>query len=119
MKPGKHNWEIYSGATFSEMVEWKEPDGTVVDLNLYTALMEIRTNGNPGTLILALSTDNGRIQPQVDKRARLFIDDNDTRVMPLGNFEYDLLFRRISDGQVFPLLAGRAKVLGLVTRNEP
>jgi hypothetical protein len=119
MKPGKHNWEIYAGATFSEMVEWKEPDGTVVDLNLYTGLMEIRTHGNPGTLVLALSTANGRIQPQVDKRARLFIGDADTRVLPRGSFEYDLLFRRIGDGQVFPLLAGKARVLALVTRNQP
>lgn len=119
MKPGSHDFAIYSGATFSEMVKWLDPDGSTVDLNLYEGLMEIRGPGDPGTLILSLSNGNGRIQPQIDKRARLFIDDNDTRVIGAGNYRYDLLFKRTSDGLVVPLLAGRVKVLLLVTRNEP
>lgn len=117
MKPGKHDWVAYSGATFSELIQWHEPDGTPVDLNLYVGLMEIRDNA--GELLLALSNTNNRIQPQLDGGARLFISDDDTRAMAVGNYRYDILFERISDEQVFPLLEGRFRVNGLVTRSEP
>lgn len=119
MKPGKYDWDIYSGATFIQTIAWYRDVAKTqqIDFNEYRGLMEIRKGD--GTLILALSTDNGRFAPQIDKRARLFIDDNDTRVMPVGNYDYDLLVEEIVSGIVTPLLAGKARVKELVTRNEP
>lgn len=116
--PGEHDIEVYSGASFSEMVEWRDPAGDIVDLNLYNALMEVRAQVG-GPLVVALSTGNGRIIPQVDKRARLYLTDTETRLLDAGKYRYDLLFERISDSFVTPLLKGRFNVTKLITQDAP
>ena len=117
MDPGTHNFTIWAGATFDETVEWRTATNETVDLNDYTGRMEIRDA--TGTLLATLTNDNGGILPQVDGTARLFIDDNDTRLMVAGTYFYDLLFERIADDVVTALLKGKATVKALVTQVEP
>lgn len=88
-----------------------------MDLTLYTGRMEIRTVAN--ALLIALTTANGGIAVQPDKRALLFIGDDGTRRMPPGAYGYDLLFERSADGFVTALLKGKVTVQALVTREEP
>ena len=49
------------GATFSRVLTWNTPAGTAVNLNGYTAKMQIRAIDDDYPLALELSTINGRI----------------------------------------------------------
>ena len=117
MDPGSHNFTIWEGATFSETVEWRLSDGSVVDLNNYTGRMEIRSATDE--LILALTNANGGIIPLVDKRVRLFISDDDTRLMLPQACNYDLLFEDNTDGFVTAILKGKMTIKELTTKEEP
>lgn len=117
MNPGAANFVVYAGATFLQIVEWQAPDTTLVDLNGYVGLMQVRSK--TGTLLTELSTAAGSIVAQVDKRVRLMIDDNATRVLAPGDYFYDLLFRSNANGVVVPLLKGRFTVKALNTNREP
>ncbi len=120
MMPGKYDIVIYAGATYIETVAWwRDFDGGVqIDLRDYDGLMEVRAQD--GTLLVTLSTGNGRFIPQSDKRAQLFIDDTATRTLTPGNaYRYDLLVEERASGIVTALLGGRVRVTELVTRDAP
>lgn len=113
----QHHWVVYAGATFDEGVQYKDGLGVLFDLNLYTALMEIRASD--GTLVDALSTENGKLVTQVDKSLRILVTDDLTRAYPLGKHKYDLLVREVSTDKVTPLLGGLVFVHALTTQGEP
>lgn len=49
------------GATFSRQLTWKDETGTPVNLTSYTARMQLRTAVQNDSMVLELSTSNGRI----------------------------------------------------------
>jgi hypothetical protein len=50
-----------AGATFQRQIVWKDANSEAVDLSGYTAEMVIRDRTTSATVILTLSTANGRI----------------------------------------------------------
>lgn len=49
------------GATFQRTLTWKDDDDSLIDLTGYTARMQVRPNVNSSSLVLDLTTENGRI----------------------------------------------------------
>ena len=49
------------GATFSRQLTWKDDSGTPVNLTSYTARMQLRTSVANDSMVLELTTSNGRI----------------------------------------------------------
>lgn len=60
-EPGRYNLKIYQYDTFDPELDFKNADGTAQNLNGLTARMQIREEIDSPTVILELSTDNGRI----------------------------------------------------------
>lgn len=119
MRPGKYDITIYCGATYIETLAWyRDAERTEqIDFNEYTGRAEIRNTA--GDLLLVLDNAEGRFNPQVDKRAQLFIADEHTRSLPVGTHRYDLLVRETVSGIVTPLLTGHVHARALVTQTEP
>jgi hypothetical protein len=61
MKPGKYDFVIRQGSTWSQKVVWKDPLGAPVNLSGYTARMQIRPVVQSPTVLVELTTQNGRI----------------------------------------------------------
>lgn len=59
--PAKHNFYVYRGATFSEQIEWKDENGTPVNLIGFTARLHMRDTLEATTPFLTLTTENGGI----------------------------------------------------------
>ena len=53
--------EIVQGATFLVNLEWQSSNGTPINLSGYTARMQIRPDHSSTTVLLELTTGNGRI----------------------------------------------------------
>ncbi len=61
MIAGVHNFTIDQGATWTRTVELQNPDETPYNLTGYTARMQIRREITSTTVIMSLTTENGRI----------------------------------------------------------
>ena len=61
MPAGIYNILSDQGSTFARTLVYKDSNGTPIDLSGYTAKMEIRPTIGSSTLLLTLSTANGRI----------------------------------------------------------
>ena len=59
--PAKLKFTIYQGATFRRPLRWLNPDKTPIDLTGCAARMQVREDIDAPTVLLELSTDNGRI----------------------------------------------------------
>lgn len=58
----KENITIEQGSTFTRVVVYKDADGNPVDLTGYTAEMQIRKTKTSSSVIITLSTSNGRLE---------------------------------------------------------
>lgn len=58
---GEYDFEILQGETFSKQFVWKNSAGTAVNLSGYTARMQVRQSKPSDTVLLELTTQNGRI----------------------------------------------------------
>ena len=61
MGTAKTNLTIEQGAAFSRIVIYRDSNGDPVDLSGYTAKMQIRKTKEGSTVILELSTSDGRL----------------------------------------------------------
>ena len=61
MISGVHNFTIDQGATFSRTINVKNYDDSIYDLTGHTARMQIRRDIESTTVMLELTTENGRI----------------------------------------------------------
>lgn len=61
MIAGVHNFTIDQGATWNRTVELQNPDETPYNLTGYTARMQIRRETTSSTVMMSLTTENGRI----------------------------------------------------------
>ena len=59
--PGNYDITIYQGATFSQVLTWKDGNDALVNLTGYTARMMARTSVDGATPFLTLTTENGGI----------------------------------------------------------
>lgn len=58
---GIYNITADQGATFDRVITWKDSNGNAVNLTGYTAKSQIRTTYDSSTIVLEMSTANGRI----------------------------------------------------------
>ncbi len=111
-----YDLEIPQGATYSRNLVWKTgTPPTAVNLGSSTARMQIRSSHSSPTIILELTTGNGRITLGAGGQITLSITAADTANLPAGRYVYDL--EMISTGGlVTRLLEGNVKITPEVTR---
>jgi hypothetical protein len=106
MNPGRYNgFNFTQGDTFTSAPAWKI-SGSYVNVANYSALMQLRRGSNTGTVVLELSTANGRIVAgTTDGKFTITVPSNVTATVPSGSFYYDLQVTS-PDNVVTTLLSG-------------
>ena len=114
MNPGRYNISVYQGTTFTLAPIWLI-DGAVVNVTGYTAKMQVREAADSSTVIIELSTTNGRIVVSgAAGQFTLTLTDSETTALTAGNYVYDMNITS-SGGVVTKLLQGSFVVLDSVT----
>lgn len=86
---------------------------TLVDLNNFTAKMQIRDKVG-GTVLSDLTTENGKITITTPGEVRLLVDEAETSLWAAGNYVYDLELID-SQGYTVRLIEGKVTVKPNVT----
>jgi tRNA threonylcarbamoyladenosine modification (KEOPS) complex Pcc1 subunit len=103
------------GATFSQVITWKDSTDSPIDLTGYTARMQIRQKVS-SSVALALTTENGRITlGNSSGTISLYVTATDMAALPAGPYTYDIELVSGS-GAVSRLLMGTFVVRSEVTR---
>lgn len=117
--PHKIDLTIYQGATFQRSWSIVESGGDEpIDLSGYTARMQIREKLKSETVVLELTTENGRITIDVGEEATtlsLYIDPATTAGITVTKGVFDLELIDISD-DVYRLMEGSVAISKEVTR---
>lgn len=58
---GEYDLEFLQGETYTKQFIWKDSAGANVNLTGYTARMQVRQSKSSDTVLLELTTENGRI----------------------------------------------------------
>lgn len=115
MQPGRFNFRIYQGDTFSTAPAWKI-NNSYVNVTGYTADMQVRQDVNSASVIVELSTANGRIVTgTTDGKFTLTLTAVQTAALPPGNYVYDLEVTS-PGGTVTKILTGGFAVIAEVTQ---
>lgn len=116
MSAGLYKMVLEQGATFNLVVTWRNPDQTPIDLDGYTAKMQVRPSKGSPEVIATFSTDDATIVLGGALGTIMFdVAADDTATLPAGAYVYDLEMRS-SGGQVTRLLEGTFTIDGEVTR---
>lgn len=113
MLAGTYNIVCEQGATFEREITVVNADNTVPDYNSSTARMQVRPTVESSTIIISLTTENGRIA-LLDNKITLFITADDTTLLAQGTYKYDLEI--VTGTEVTRLVQGDFKVSPEVTR---
>ena len=115
MQPGRFNFRVYQGDTFNTAPAWKI-NNTYVNVTGYTAKMQVRQDVNSASVIVELSTANGRIVTGgSDGKFTMTLTPAVTSALPPGNYVYDFEITS-PDSVVTKLLAGGFAVIAEVTQ---
>lgn len=115
MNPGKYNFTIRQGASFSRVLTWKDAAGVAINLTGYTARMQIRAAVGSSTVILDLNTTNGRLTlGGVAGTITMALTAVETALLDWAVAPYDL--EMVTGATVTPLLEGYATLRKEVTR---
>ena len=114
----KQPLEIEQGATFKFKINWFQDDEiTPVDLTNYTARMQIRSEVTSTTVLLELTTENGRITLNgASGVIDLYVSATDTAALAFTAGVYDLELVDGSNSDVYRLMYGLIEVSPEVTR---
>ncbi len=119
MAAGKLDLTIEQGATFRHALVVKQGTGTsapVANLTGYTARMQIRTEVESSQVLIALTTENGRITiTPLDGRIDLTISATDTAALNFESGVHDVEIVS-GGGEVTRLVQGKVKLSKEVTR---
>ena len=116
MAAGKYSFVIEQGATLNFQIDWTDSDGNPIDLTGYHARMQVRPTVASETVIIELTTENGRIT-LLDNTVTLDISADDTEALPVGAYKYDLEIQ--TGAEVIRLVQGSFTVSPEVTRPTP
>jgi len=106
---------IQQGDTWALQIVWTNDDGSPVDMTGATAKMQLRTSVTSSTVVLELSSENGRITIGQAGRLDLQIAADDTAAMPTASGVYDLEVK-FASGVVKKIIRGSYLVTPEVTR---
>ena len=116
MSSSRHNFTIEQGTTLMKPFIWKDSDGVPVDLTGYTAKMQVRQSPQSGTVLLELSTTNGRITlGGASGTITLALIASTTAAINWRRGVYDIELTS-GDGTVTRLIEGEIQVSKEVTR---
>jgi tRNA threonylcarbamoyladenosine modification (KEOPS) complex Pcc1 subunit len=105
------------GSTFSRTVMWLDPAKKPIHMNGYTARMQVRTSVDSDTVVIELSTENGRITlGNTDGTVNLRIAAEDMINIPSAQYVYDLELVAPVSNDVYKLINGNFVVRTEVTR---
>lgn len=115
---GLYNIVADQGSTLSRIIYYKDPAKKPIKFNGYTARMQVRPSVDSDTVILSLTTENGRIElGATDGSISLYVDDATMITIPEGIYVYDLeLIAPSADLFVYKILQGNFAVRSEVTR---
>lgn len=115
---GLYNIVADQGSTLSRIIYYKDPAKKPIKFNGYTARMQVRPSVDSDTIILSLTTENGRIElGTTDGSISLYVDDATMITIPEGIYVYDLeLIAPSADLFVYKILQGNFAVRSEVTR---
>ena len=115
---GLYNLVADQGSTFSRTILWKDPAKKAINLNGYTARMQIRPSIDSDTVTLELTTENGGIiLEDATGTITLYISDETMITIPEHKYVYDLeLISSDTDVYIYKLLYGNFAVRPEVTR---
>jgi hypothetical protein len=116
MLAGTYNIICEQGATFQRNISVVNADNTEPNYTSSTARMQVRPTVTSETIIIELTTENGRIT-LLDNTITLDIIADDTEVLPTGAYKYDLEIQTGAD--VIRLVQGSFTVSPEVTRPVP
>ena len=122
MAAGQYSFTIEQGATLVKQFTYKDTSGTVVDLNGFTASMQIRSSVDSDIKIADFNNHNSgslRILPTTGSSAsgtiELHINHTSSSLYTFDQAVYDLEIES-TGGTVTRLLQGRIKLSKNVTR---
>lgn len=115
---GLYNIVADQGSTLSRIIYYKDPAKKPILFNGYKARMQVRPNYESSSVILELTTENGRIElGATDGSIALYVDDVTMITIPEGIYVYDLeLIAPSADLFVYKILQGNFAVRSEVTR---
>lgn len=115
MPAGLYNFAAEQGATLERVITYTDPDGVIINLTSYTALMQVRSTAASATVILELSTGSGITINGAAGALTLFVDATTMAALTPGSFVYDLEIT--SPGSVVTrLIEGKFVIKAEVTR---
>jgi hypothetical protein len=116
-EPGRYDMTVYQGANFERVLTWTLGDpATPVNLTGYSARMQLRTYPPSETVVLELTTENGRISMGgAAGTINLAVTADDTEGLAANQYAYDLEVIE-GNGFVTRLLQGFVTVDAEVTR---
>jgi hypothetical protein len=116
-QPATYDLTIRQGATWVQALRWEDSASVPVDLTGYTARMQVRPVVQSPTVIISLTTENGRITlGGATGNITLNLDAETTAAIEQPNGVYDLELES-ADGTVTALLGGRVRFPREVTRD--
>lgn len=113
MLAGTYNIVCEQGATFLREITVVNADGSIPDYGTSTARMQVRPTVDSATVIISLTTENGRIT-LLNNKISLNITADDTTLLVQGTYKYDLEI--VTGADVIRLVQGDFKVSPEVTR---
>jgi hypothetical protein len=115
---GLFNLVADQGSTFARTIVWRDPAKKPILLTGYRARMQVRSATSSPTVILELTTENGRINlGATNGQVQLYVTDEVTATLTEGKYLYDLeLIAPDEDLYVYKLLYGNFVVRSEVTR---
>lgn len=115
MYPAKYNIRFFQGDTWTISPIWRI-NGVLVDVTGYTADMQVRTDVDSATVVVELSTANGRIVTGgTNGTFTLTLTAAQTAALTAGSYVYDLEVTSTT-GVVSKILRGSFTVDPEVTR---
>lgn len=109
-----HDFVIEQGATFGKSVQWRDTAGEVIDIQGYSARMQIRADDFLETLQIELTTLNGKLSISPENKVVMSVSAVDTSALIPGIYVYDLELEK--DGVVTRLIQGSVVVSKEVTK---
>ena len=114
MQPGRFNFSLIQGDTFNTSPAWKI-NNSYVNVTGYSAKMQVRQAVTSVSVIVELSSANGRIVVgTTDGKFTMTLSSTDTAALAPGNYIYDLEITS-PGGIETTLLTGGFAVIAQVT----
>lgn len=77
------DFRVRHGETFDKLLTFRDAAGQPIDMTAYTARMQIRRDAQDQTVLLDLSSDNGRITLGADGTLGLVVSAADMAALPV------------------------------------